>query len=130
MIRSGLCITLALSSAALTASCISDESDGSGLSEAQSQPTSPDDDSAAGRADEVAATKDGLRAEDAVGAVDASGTSPAAVPASCQYNLGSTFRSGNTIIGFGNQSNCGTSGVTYLTIQRSRWYGWEDLRQA
>ncbi|HEY6797186.1 MAG TPA: hypothetical protein VI248_21140 [Kineosporiaceae bacterium] len=42
---------------------------------------------------------------------------------SCLH-IGRTSRSGNTITGYGSIS-CGTG--ANLTIQRSRWYGWEDL---
>ena len=51
----------------------------------------------------------------------------ASIAASCQIHIGVTSRSGNTISGFGSQENCGTMGVSQLTIQRSRFFGWEDL---
>lgn len=47
--------------------------------------------------------------------------------ATCQLHLGPTSRSGNTITGYGSQESCGTQGRSTLTIQRSRWFGWEDL---
>ncbi|GAA3162629.1 hypothetical protein [Nonomuraea salmonea] len=46
----------------------------------------------------------------------------------CELHVGRTSKSGSTIVGFGSQSqDCGTSGTSTLVIQRSRWYGWEDL---
>lgn len=47
--------------------------------------------------------------------------------ATCEIHIGTTYRSGSTIVGYGSQANCGTNGRSTLTIQRSRWYGWEDL---
>ncbi|MEU6711299.1 hypothetical protein ABZ897_07420 [Nonomuraea sp. NPDC046802] len=46
----------------------------------------------------------------------------------CELHIGKTSKSGKTIVGFGSQSrDCGTRGKSTLVIQRSRWYGWEDL---
>jgi hypothetical protein len=50
--------------------------------------------------------------------------------ATCELHIGLTTRSGDIIRGYGSQANCGSSGRSYLTIQRSRWYGWEDLATA
>lgn len=48
--------------------------------------------------------------------------------ASCEIHIGTLTRSGNTLTGRGSQANCGPKGTSYLTMQRSRWYGWEDLK--
>jgi hypothetical protein len=45
----------------------------------------------------------------------------------CSLQVGRTHKSGSTIVGYGSQADCGPSGTSYLTIQRSRWYGWEPL---
>jgi hypothetical protein len=45
----------------------------------------------------------------------------------CSLQIGTTYKSGTTIVGYGSQADCGSSGTSYLTIQRSRWYGWQDL---
>lgn len=66
-------------------------------------------------------------------AVAAPTAAPKAVTpaASCELEIGVTHRSGNTIIGFGSQSNCGTSGQSVLTIQRLRTLDiWENLSSA
>jgi hypothetical protein len=56
---------------------------------------------------------------------------PASVPGSCEIHIGVTSQSGNNIHGYGSQSAaCGSGGVSYLTIQRSRWWGWQDMRTA
>lgn len=47
----------------------------------------------------------------------------------CKVHIGVTRKSGNTISGYGSKANCGT-GTTHLRIQRSRWWGWEDLATA
>jgi hypothetical protein len=49
----------------------------------------------------------------------------------CELHIGPTTKSGSTIVGFGSQSqDCGTGGTSTLVIQRSRWYGWENLASA
>ncbi len=48
--------------------------------------------------------------------------------ATCEIHIGTLTRSGNTLTGRGSQANCGPKGTSYLTMQRSRWYGWEDLK--
>ena len=48
--------------------------------------------------------------------------------ASCEIHIGTLTRSGNTLTGRGSQANCGPKGTSYLTMQRSRWFGWEDLK--
>src|SRR5687768_11425441 len=72
-----------------------------------------------------------LAAEEEEGAADVAPEEPGAVAeaaaASCEIHIGRTERSGNLITGRGSQANCGTSGTSYLTIQRSRWFGWENL---
>ncbi|MEV4568574.1 hypothetical protein AB0K12_32805 [Nonomuraea sp. NPDC049419] len=45
----------------------------------------------------------------------------------CELHIGRTTKSGNTIIGYGSQSqDCGTGGTSQLVIQRHRWSGWTD----
>jgi hypothetical protein len=52
----------------------------------------------------------------------------AATAAACDNHIGVTRKAGNVISGFGSQArNCGTRGQTFLTIQRYRWFGWENL---
>lgn len=49
----------------------------------------------------------------------------------CELHIGKTYKSGSTIVGYGSQTpDCGPNGVSTLTIQRSRWYGWENLASA
>ncbi len=48
--------------------------------------------------------------------------------ATCEIHIGTLTKSGNTLTGRGSQANCGPRGTSYLTMQRSRWYGWEDLK--
>ncbi|MFB4285761.1 hypothetical protein ACBJ59_61615 [Nonomuraea sp. MTCD27] len=58
----------------------------------------------------------------------AAASTQAAAALACELHLGPTTKSGSTIVGFGSQSqDCGTSGTSTLVIQRSRWYGWQDL---
>ncbi|MBB5079128.1 hypothetical protein [Nonomuraea endophytica] len=49
-----------------------------------------------------------------------------AATAKCELHIGLTSKSGNYIKGYGSKLNCGT-GVSWLQIQRKRWYGWENL---
>jgi hypothetical protein len=67
-------------------------------------------------------------ADEAAAQAEASKHAPSITPAaSCDLQIGVTRKNGNDISGYGSQSNCGPNGDSYLTIQRSRWYGWEDL---
>ncbi|MEH2238909.1 hypothetical protein [Nostoc sp.] len=47
--------------------------------------------------------------------------------ATCNVQIGKTIRSGNTIIGYGSLSNCPYTSSANLIIQRSRFYGWQDM---
>lgn len=49
------------------------------------------------------------------------------VSASC-IQIGRTYRTGNYVEGYGSVSCSGSS--ANLTIQQSRWYGWQDVAQA
>jgi hypothetical protein len=50
---------------------------------------------------------------------------------SCVPQIGVTTRSGNVIDGYGSLSNCGAgAGTATLTLQRSRWFGWESMATA
>jgi len=81
----------------------------------------------------------GAEAEDVAGApgedialedVDAETIDSAelAAAASCNIYIGTLTRSGNTLTGRGSQNGCNANSVSYLTMQRSRWFGWEDLK--
>jgi len=48
--------------------------------------------------------------------------------ANCDIYIGTLTRSGNTLTGRGSQANCPPRSTSYLTMQRSRWYGWENLK--
>jgi hypothetical protein len=78
----------------------------------------------------TACADDGLDGQDELGADESGAVDEPGAEAragGCEIHIGTTFRSGNTIIGYGSQANCGSQGTSYLTIQRSRWFGWEDL---
>ena len=45
--------------------------------------------------------------------------------AGCSPNIGLTYRSGNTIWGYGNLGGC--NGTVDIYVQRSRWNGWENV---
>jgi hypothetical protein len=50
---------------------------------------------------------------------------------SCVPQIGVTSRSGNLIVGYGSLSNCGPgAGTATLTIQRSRFFGWQPMASA
>lgn len=70
---------------------------------------------------------DERKAESAPHGGDAAEPGSLSTLATCELHIGVTRKSGNTISGYGSQANCGSNGRSYLTVQRSRWYGWEDL---
>lgn len=77
------------------------------------------------QAEPVLETAQTVEAAEAAGQIK--GAPELSAAATCEIHIGVTRASGNVISGYGSQANCGTKGTSYLTIQRSRWYGWEDL---
>ncbi|TYB36392.1 hypothetical protein FXF50_19985 [Micromonospora sp. AP08] len=54
--------------------------------------------------------------------------SPASA-AGCELHIGTTYKSGSQIVGYGSQANCGSSGVSYLRIQKQTCIGcWSTLK--
>jgi hypothetical protein len=51
---------------------------------------------------------------------------PVAPAASCDVQIGLTYRSGNTIVGHGSLSNCPPNSTANIHIERSVWYGWQN----
>lgn len=49
----------------------------------------------------------------------------AAAAAGCKPNIGYTHKQGNSIVGYGSIGNC--RGSVSITLQRKRWWGWQDL---
>jgi hypothetical protein len=76
----------------------------------------------------TACAEEGLDGQDEIGAEDNGAVDePAGEARSCQIHIGPTYRSGNSIFGYGSQAGCGSTGTSNLIIQRLRWFGWEDL---
>lgn len=75
-----------------------------------------------------AAAQDDAQDELGSEALDSEAADAVMMRATCEIHIGTLTRSGNTLTGRGSQANCGPKGTSYLTMQRSRWYGWEDLK--
>ncbi len=53
----------------------------------------------------------------------------ATTSASCDIRIGRTYQNGNYIYGYGSiASGCSRGSRATLRLQRSRWYGWEDMK--